>query len=212
MKKLLPLGIILLALSLLLFSIPANSKQVIALTQENTVLLHGPVTFESSRGVLAEMRIKDKNMLKGEPMYLILNTPGGSVLDGMDIVSLAQSFDRPVHTITYFAASMGFVIAQHLGTRYILQNGILMSHRMKTGAQGEVGGELDEALAFARAISREINLVCAERMSMEVEDYEKRVSDEWWLYGQHAVNNKAADEVITVSCTDGLIQEGKCPF
>jgi ATP-dependent protease ClpP protease subunit len=170
------------------------------------------VTAVSVKEVIKEIRAKDKLLSSKEPLYLILNTPGGSVLDGMDIVNLTHSLNRPVHTITLFAASMGFVIAQHLNKRFILQNGILMSHRMKTGAEGEVGGELDEALAFARAISREINLVCAERMSMEVEAYERRVSDEWWLYGQHAVNNKAADEVITVSCSDALVQSGKCPF
>lgn len=176
------------------------------------MVLNGPVDAFMVKMVIKELREKDKNLKRNKPIYLILNTPGGSVIDGMDIVNLTHSFNRPVHTITLFAASMGFVIAQHLDTRYILQNGILMSHRMRTGAQGEVGGELDEALTFARAISREINKVCAERMSMEIDAYEKRVSDEWWLYGQHAVDNKAADEVITVRCDDKLIEAGMCPF
>lgn len=198
---------------LLVYSIPASSKQVLSLNEENTVILNGPVSAESVKEVIRELRLKDKSLPGKEPIYLLLNTPGGSVFDGMDLVSAAESLNRPIHTVTIFAASMGFVIAQHLGTRYILQNGILMSHRMKTGmGAGEVGGELDEALAFAKAVSREINIVCAQRMSMEVEAYERRVSDEWWLYGQHAVNNKAADEVITISCSDGLIAANKCPF
>lgn len=202
-----------LSLTLLLgSSSSAISRTIIRLNEKNTVLLMGPVDKYSVMLVNSELRKLNKSLPSKEPIYLILATPGGSVIDGMDIVNLAQSLDRPVHTITSFAASMGFVIAQHLNKRYILQNGILMSHRMKASAQGEVGGEMDEELAFAKAISREISKVCAERMSMELEAYEKRVSDEWWLYGQHAVENKAADEVVTVDCSEGLVSKGMCPI
>ena len=203
----------LLLVSLLTFSVPANSRQALQLNKDNTIVLNDQVDRSSVKDVINQLREKDKILPGNEPIYLILNTPGGSVIDGMDIVSMAQSLKRPVHTVTVFAASMGFVIAQHLNIRYILQNGILMSHRMKTGmGAAEVGGELDEALSFAKAISRVINNICAQRLSMSVEAYEARIADEWWLYGQHAVDNKAADEIITVSCSEGLINVGKCPF
>lgn len=209
LKKLLTLLLLFLTLSPLF----ADNKKVIYLNEENTIVLFEAVSAESVKEVNKNIRLLDNLLPKGEPLYLILNTPGGSVIDGMDIVNLAQSLSRPVHTITIFAASMGFVLAQHLNLRYILQNGILMSHRMKTAmSQAEVGGELDEALSFSHIINKTINNVCANRMSMNLEDYERRIADEWWLYGQNAVDKKAADEVITVSCTEKLVALGKCPF
>jgi ATP-dependent protease ClpP protease subunit len=49
-----------------------------------------------------------------EPIYLFLNTPGGSIQTGLEIIESLKGLDRPVSTVTLFAASMGFQIAQNL--------------------------------------------------------------------------------------------------
>jgi ATP-dependent protease ClpP protease subunit len=205
-----------LAILVLILLLPhlsqANSKQVLRLNENNTVLLNKQVDTDSVKDVINQLRLLDKLLPPEAPIFLVLNTPGGSVLDGMDIVNVAQSLERPVHTLTIFAASMGFVLAQHLNKRFILQNGVLMSHRMKSGTQGEVGGEMDEMLRFSHIINTIINQGCADRMHMSLSDYNSRVADEWWLFGQNAVDLKAADEVVTFSCSEQLISNGKCPL
>jgi ATP-dependent protease ClpP protease subunit len=159
--------------------------------------------------VVETLRKLDKQLPAGEPIYLLLDTPGGSVVDGMNIVNTALSLDRPVHTITIFAASMGFVLVQHLGTRYILPNGVLMSHRGKVGANGEIGGELDELMRFFKEISRQIDQACAERLGMSLKAYQERIADEWWLYGSEAIKHDAADEIVVLKCSADM---QNCPF
>ena len=182
---------------------------VLELSPRNTIVFNAIVIGPTVQYAIRKLRELDKKLAPGEPIYVLLDTPGGSVIDGMNFINAANSLDRPVHTITIFAASMGFVFVQHLGTRYILPNGILMSHRGKVGVQGEINGELDELIRFFKEISRQIDEVCAERLGMKLEEYQKRIADEWWLYGSEALKHDAADEVVLIKCSAEM---ESCPF
>jgi ATP-dependent protease ClpP protease subunit len=107
----------------------ADTKEI-ALTKDNFVVMDKEFTAESSAEIAIKLRAADRKLPAGQPLYLILNTPGGSIFAGLELIENINSMSRRVDTITIFAASMGFQTVQQLkGIRYIVGNGTLMSHK-----------------------------------------------------------------------------------
>src|SRR4051812_1505331 len=100
----------------------AHKGTTIVLTRKNTLVLNTQVNSESVGRIIKEARALDKQpklTRNDAPIYLFLNTPGGEVETGIQMIDALNSLNRPIHTVTLFAASMGFQIVQGLGTRYI---------------------------------------------------------------------------------------------
>lgn len=191
----------LLTALLVCFTSAAIAKtETLTLTKENTVILKGVV--DDSTVVKAQSQILklDRKLPKGQPIYLYLDTPGGSISAGEDLILLCKSLKREVKTVTSFAASMGFVMAQNLGERLVLPGGILMSHRAKIGLEGQIPGEFNTRSDFFMKLITEEEKLTAARLDMDLKEYRELIHDEYWTYGANAVSEGAADKVVNVEC------------
>lgn len=179
----------------------AHAETTITLTDKNSVVFRGVVTEESVSKAQLEMMDKCKD---GKRIYLVLDTPGGSVPDGNQLIDTIKGLDCTVDTVTIFAASMGFHFAQNMNKRFITPNGTLMSHRASIGLRGEIPGEfIVHVNYFLRTLTR-MDRQAASRMSLSLKDYQTKIRDEYWVSGQDAVEDKAADEVVNVRCGSGM--------
>lgn len=177
----------------------------IVLTSENSISFNQQVTDGYVASKSLEFFRKDLSLSKTQPLYLVLNTPGGSVAAGNQFIDFVKSRNRPVHTIVIFAASMGYQITQELGKRYILPSGTLMSHRGSiSGISGQVPGELNARLKMIEEILEGMNVRAAKRVSMSLKAYQDAIINELWTSGQHAVDTKHADDVAIATCDNSL--------
>jgi ATP-dependent protease ClpP protease subunit len=177
----------------------------ILLTENNHVVFNQQVTGEYTSKKTLEIMEKS---LKASPIYLVLDTPGGSVSAGLAFVDSIKALDIKVHTITIFAASMGYQFVQELGTRYILPSGTLMSHRGAVGGlSGQVPGELNSRLGRIQKILDGMSDRAAARVKMSKKDYDAAIINELWVSGQDAVSGNHADAIASVKCDKQLIQE-----
>ncbi len=179
----------------------------IFLNASNTVVFRGVV--DSQTVLTASLDLVAKDLKRGTdnyPIYLVLDSPGGSIDDGEDFIAFAKTF-KNVQTISIFAASMASAIVEALpGKRLVTENGILMFHRAKGGVSGQFEtGELESRLAFYKDIVRGMEQRNANRMSMSLESYKAKVKDEFWLVAKEAVAQKAADAIVDVKCSQELI-------
>lgn len=180
-------------------------SKTITLEAGTTVVLRGPVTGSSVAKAMRELRDASRRVSKNTPLYLVLDTPGGSIVDGMDLIDFAKALPQKVHTVTLFAASMGFQIAQNLDTRYIITNGTLMSHRASVnGLGGQVKGELETRYHMIRRTVDYLDFVASKRMGIDAKTYENKVLNEYWVYGFDAVSAKVADEQVLIRCGQSL--------
>ena len=177
----------------------------IVLTSKNSISFNQQVTDVYVAKKSLELFVKDLSLPKTQPIYLVLNTPGGSVGAGNQFIDFVKSLKRPVHTVVIFAASMGYQITQELNTRYILPSGTLMSHRGSiSGISGQIPGELNARLKMIQDILEGMNIRASKRVSMSLKAYQDAIINELWTSGQHAVDTKHADDVAIVTCDKSL--------
>jgi ATP-dependent Clp protease protease subunit len=192
-------------LPLLMACSSAQATPTITLNTNNTLILDSPVDSQSTSVVMAEAMRLDRIPTK-EPIYLVLNTPGGSIGDGILLYNFLQGMHRPVHTITIFAASMGFQIVQNLGTRHITQYGTLMAHKARGSFSGEFPGQLNNRLSYymARLDEMDAATVARTKGKFTKQAFQAAYENEYWVDGFDAVKNGLADSVVSVKCGNTL--------
>lgn len=197
-------------------SSPSSPKRIV-LTAENTINLSDVIEGGSVSGVISKAKALDKSGLLSkargqdkDPIYVFLRTPGGEIQTGLEMLEALKGLNRPVDTVTMFAASMGFQTVQGLGKRYIVENGVLMSHRAKGGFEGEFGGQkpsqIDSRKNFWEQRLQEMDEKTVERSNgkQTLESYQKQYASEMWVTGRQAVAQGYADEVVQIQCDESL--------
>jgi ATP-dependent protease ClpP protease subunit len=179
--------------------------KTILINEKNSVLLNQKVSLDVMSKLQYDIFKKSLLLKPNEPIYLVLDTPGGSVFTGIDFINSLKAIPNPIHTITLFAASMGYQIVQSLGTRYITKSGILMSHRASGGSSRGYIEEVSNFLSFINIVIKDMELTAAKRVGLTYDEYRKLIYDEFWILGHHAVDINHADEVINLKCSKSLI-------
>ena len=191
-------------LTLLLLVSSTVFGETITLTKENSINFNSAFTPDFvAKKQLEAMNKCNEN--EGSDIYIVLYTPGGSVNAGKLLYDTLHALPCNFHTITIFAASMGYQTVQNLGDRYILPSGTLMSHRASIrGLSGEINGELDQVLNLIKSNVRELDEIASERVGITLEEYNKAIADELWMTGEQAVDTNHADEVVLAKCDKNI--------
>jgi len=206
------LKIILLILTLT-FAVEAKTpeSEAIALTVKNHCYLDGQVS-SASMGAMKDC-LATKHLKRGKlgyPIYLVINSPGGSVYAGLDFIRFARNIPN-LKTYTIFAASMASAIVEHLpGRRYADRDAIYMFHRAKGSFSGQFeDGEVEKQLKLWKEIVRSMERRSSKRIGISLADYKARVKDEWWIVGKDNVIENVADEIRDVYCSNELLKRKK---
>lgn len=184
----------------------ATPRANVTLTSKNTVTLRGEVTYQSVADTFYTAKKLSAELGKKEPLFLVIDSPGGSISAGLELVRNLKSLDRRVHTITVFGASMGFIIGQSLGARLLTEDGVLMSHKASGGFRGEFPGQVDSRYNFWLRIVKRVNENIAKRTKgvHTVESYEKLIENEYWCGGEDCAGQGFVDYIVTARCDESL--------
>jgi len=112
--------------------------------EENVLLSHRiiflseEINTHTANRIISQLLLLEANDQK-EPIDLYINSPGGSVSDGLAIVDTIQCIRAPVSTICIgLAASMGawILAAGKKGRRFATPNAEIMIHQLFSGFKG----------------------------------------------------------------------------
>jgi len=208
MQKYIGIGMFVIMLAVAaFFSREVDSKQedVLVLTDANTVSLNLPIMGDTASFIQQQLLEKSDKLSHNKPIYLTLNSPGGSIDDGNKIINTAQGLPQKVHTISFFSASMSFQISQNLGTRYVVADSELMSHRAAVGGvQGNIPGNAFTRLYSLLEMVTRLDEIVAKRAGLDLEMYQKMVVDELWMGAQQSIDLHFADKQVRVQCDKSL--------
>lgn len=178
-----------------------SSKNSIVLS-DNTIVLRGEVDGSSvSKAISALMTAS------GDTVNLFLSSPGGSVIDGVQLVQAIRSVNKKVVCVTDFSASMSFVILQACDERIVLESSILMQHVPSFGVRFQPQPNAVAFVEFLKQVTNAIDTAQAKRMELPLERFKQLVRDDYWLFGREAVKAKAADRVAQAVCTPELVNK-----
>jgi ATP-dependent protease ClpP protease subunit len=146
-------------------------------------------------GISAAQFIKDLRPLAGKKIELLINSPGGSIVDGQAIVSALKRHTGGVVAYVYgLAASMASAIACAADECWMATGSMLMIHRASTVSMGDAEDLRKDANLLEKFEKGLVNIY-AKKTGMEPAEIEKMLADETWMDALEAVALGFADGI-----------------
>ncbi|MEM7769270.1 MAG: ATP-dependent Clp protease proteolytic subunit [Cyanobacteria bacterium P01_E01_bin.6] len=168
------------------------------LFRERIIFLAEEVDDGIANAIVAYMLYLDSDD-PGKPIYLYINSPGGSVTAGMAIYDTIQHIKSDVVTICVgLAASMGafLLTAGTKGKRLALPHARIMIHQPLGGTGRRQATDIEiEARQIIR-IKRELNELMANHTGKTIEQIEKDTDRDYFLSAEEAMEYGLIDRVI----------------
>lgn len=129
---------------------------------------------------------------------LFINSPGGSVIDGLAIYDVMNWVDADVATYAMgMAASMGSILLSSgkKGKRYSLPHSRVMIHQVSSGAQGQYA-DLEIAVREAKKYQDELYKILAENTGKSFDQIFTDADRDCWFTSKEALEYGLIDEII----------------
>lgn len=133
-----------------------------------------------------------------KPIKLYINSPGGSVYDGLAIIDTMNFVEPDVETIGIgLQASMGAMLLScgAKGKRYILPNARVMIHQPSSGTEGKI---TDQEIALKEGIflKKRLAEIFAKNTGKKLEQVEKDMDRDNWMSAEEALEYGIVDKII----------------
>jgi len=175
--------------------------------------LNGPIMQGAADYVC--QRIDYFNNQSAKPIFLVIdNCPGGSAIEGMQIVQAIEHSKAPVHVVVKrYAASMAAIIATLADHSYCYPDAIILHHQASTSMYGN-GRDIKDQVRQLKDISTRLIGAVADKQGLTEEEfvdqmYENRTSGDWELFGDQAVERKWVNNVATTIHEQGIRRRPK---
>ena len=167
------------------------------LLRERIVFLGEPVTSESANRIVAQLLFLEAED-PDKDIFLYINSPGGSVYDGLGIFDTMQHVKPAIHTVCVgLAASMGafLLCAGAKGKRSSLLHSRIMIHQPLGGARGQASDiriQADEILFIKDKLNKELS----ERTGQPIERIREDTDRDFYMSPSEAVEYGIIDNVF----------------
>lgn len=172
-----------------------------------TIYLNTGVSSESvTEGVIAIMKInafddEQESKLKDykrPPIKVVVDSYGGSVYDGISMVSAISTSKTPVHGYCHSKAmSMGFLIYISTHKRFAGKYATFMSHQLSGGAFG-TNQDIQEDAQRKNELNNMLMKITVKRTKITKKQLKEknRLKQDWFIVGKEAVELGVVDELI----------------
>jgi ATP-dependent Clp protease, protease subunit len=167
------------------------------LFRERIIFLSEEVDDGIANAIVAYLLYLDSDD-QSKPIYLYINSPGGSITAGMAIYDTMQHIKSEVVTICVgLAASMGsFLLAAGTkGKRMSLPHSRIMIHQPSGGTRGQATDIEIEAREIIR-IRHQLNQIYADRTGQTLAKIEKDMDRDYFMSADEAKEYGLIDRVI----------------
>ena len=172
------------------------------LLKDRIIFLGEDVNPTSASLIIAQLLFLESEDPDKE-IHLYINSPGGSITDGMGIVDTMNYIKCPVSTICVgLAASFGAVLLANgeKGKRYATPNSEILIHQPLIGGQGGgISGQATEIKIHADHMIRtreKLNKLLSEKTGQSIETIERDTERDHYMTAQEALEYGLIDGIM----------------
>lgn len=172
------------------------------LLKDRIIFLGEDVNATSASLVIAQLLFLESEDPDKE-IFLYINSPGGSITDGMGIVDTMNYIKCPVTTICVgLAASFGAVLLANgeKGKRFATPNSEILIHQPLIGGQGGgLSGQATEIKIHADHMIRtraKLNKLLSEKTGQSIETIERDTERDHYMSAQEALEYGLIDGIM----------------
>jgi ATP-dependent Clp protease protease subunit len=172
------------------------------LLKDRIIFLGEDVNPTSAGLVIAQLLFLESEDPDKE-IFLYINSPGGSITDGMAIVDTMNYIKCPVSTICVgLAASFGAVLLANgeKGKRYATPNSEILIHQPLIGGQGGgISGQTTEIKIHADHMIKtreKLNKLLSEKTGQSIERIEKDTERDCYMTAEEALEYGLIDGIM----------------
>jgi len=165
---------------------------------ESRIIFLGEDVNEHTANVVVAQLLHLANEDPKKDIALYINSPGGSVYDGLAIFDTMNFIAPDVATYGIgLQASMGaFLLSSGAkGKRFVLPNSRIMIHQPSSGTQGKVTDQ-EISLRESIRIKKLLNELLAKNTGQKLARIERDVDRDFWMDAQEAVAYGLADQIL----------------
>ncbi len=183
----------------------------------NVYRFYDTVTQASVKRAMEELVVWDR-LFPGEPLEIILDSPGGAVIDGNHLFDFIRELRDNGHQVTIvaygFAASMGGILLQAADKRVMGKEAVILIHQIATLAMGKIG-EIEDEVELVHMLQKRVLSLFAERsaeafangtseVALTADQFENGDRElgipgwnrkDWWLTSEDCLRFGIVDEV-----------------
>ena len=166
------------------------------LLKDRIIIINGEIDNNLANSVVAQLLYLDS--LNNEDISIYINSPGGSVTDGMAIYDTMNFINSDVATIGIgICASMAaFLLSSgKKGKRYLLPNSEVMIHQPLGGAQGQAT-EIKIAAEHILKTKDKLNKILSSNTGKELNIIEKDTDRDNFMDALEALEYGIVDKII----------------
>ncbi|HMT19117.1 MAG TPA: ATP-dependent Clp protease proteolytic subunit [Candidatus Saccharibacteria bacterium] len=167
------------------------------LLKDRIIFLGSDVNSHTANLIVAQLLFLQNEDPKKD-IYLYINSPGGSVYDGMAIYDTMQFIKNDVQTVGIgLQASMGaFLLSSGTkGKRFLLPNAKVMIHQPSSGTRGKVT-DMEIDLQESIRVRKLLNEILAKNTGQKLSQIEKDVDRDYWMTSEEAVKYGLVDGIL----------------
>lgn len=167
------------------------------LLTDRVVFLGEQVDSHTANLVVAQLlHLANEDPKKDIKLYI--NSPGGSVYDGLAIIDTMNYIKPDVQTIGIgLQASMGAMLLAcgAKGKRFVLPNARIMIHQPSSGTEGKI---TDQEIALKEGIylKKKLAEIFAERTGKSLAQVEKDMDRDNWMSAEEALQYGIVDSIL----------------
>ena len=142
------------------------------------------------------LAIKDR-----KPIYLFLNSNGGSVVDGYGVIDVMMTSKTPIYTINQASCfSMGFLIFLAGQKRYAMPRSEFLMHDGRTFSWDSMAKAKDRMEFEAVQLEQVTKQYILSRTKIDEKLYDEKYRVEWYMLPEEAKRLGICTDIIGIDC------------
>lgn len=163
------------------------------LIQDRIIFIDDVIDDELSNGVIAQMLYLNA-IDKKEPIHIYINSPGGSVVNGLAIYDVSKIIEAPIRTICIgMAASMAAVLLLMGKERCALEHSRIMFHEVSTGVHGKLS-DLKIDLKLSESLQDDIYNIIKEKTTLT--NIDETFQKDIWMKVDEALKYNVINKIL----------------